>query len=125
MKLTQLLDFRFLLAKLHIDSLSTKLTVKAVREALQHLPKDLNQTYDETMKRIDSQKEDERDLACQVLMWVANSKRLLSVGELQEALAIESGSTTLDVDNLLDIDTILSVCAGLVIVDDIMLDVDE
>ncbi|KAJ6588882.1 ankyrin repeat-containing domain protein [Mycena capillaripes] len=64
------------------------------------------------------QQEDERELAQRALMWVVNAKRLLSVGELREALAIEPMGTTLDVDNLLDIHTILSVCAGLVIVDD-------
>ncbi|KAJ7017942.1 ankyrin repeat-containing domain protein [Mycena alexandri] len=109
----------FLLAKLHIDSLTAKLTIKAVREALQHLPQDLNHTYDEALGRIDSQNEDERKLARLVLMWVANAKRPLAVGELREALAIEPGSTFLDPDNLLDIDTILSVCAGLVIVDNL------
>lgn len=109
---------RFLLAKLHIDSLSTKNTVKAVRDALQQLPKDLNHTYDEAMERIDNQSEDDRGLAQQVLTWVSNVKRPLSVGELQEALAIEPEATTLDPDNLLDMETVVSVCAGLIIVDE-------
>ncbi|KAJ6556323.1 hypothetical protein B0H19DRAFT_863901, partial [Mycena capillaripes] len=113
--ITQNAEGMFLLAKLHIDLLAAKLTVRAVREGLKHLPKDLNRTYDEAMERIDNQKEDEKELAHLVLMWVANSKRPLSVGELQEALAIEPGSTSLDVENIPDIDTILSVCAGLVI----------
>ncbi|KAJ7710280.1 hypothetical protein B0H16DRAFT_640411 [Mycena metata] len=111
----------FLLAKLHINSLAAKLTIKAVRDALPHLPKDLDRMYDETMERIDGQREEERELACRVLLWVANSERNLTVAELPEALAIEPGSRTLSVDNLLDIDTILSVCGGLVMVDDILL----
>jgi hypothetical protein len=108
---------RFLLAKLHIEYLSTKNTVKAVREALQNLPKDLTLVYDEIMQRIDHQNDEDRQLAHSTLTWVANAKRLLSVNELREALAIETGDTSLDSDNLLDIDIILSVCAGLVIVD--------
>ncbi|KAJ7114782.1 hypothetical protein C8R44DRAFT_224838 [Mycena epipterygia] len=108
----------FLLAKLHIDSLTTKNTVKAVREALHQLPKDLNHTYDEAMERIDNQSEDDRQLAQQVLTWVSNVKRPLSVGELREALAIEPEATTLDPDNLLDMDTVVSVCAGLIMVDE-------
>ncbi|KAJ7117141.1 ankyrin repeat-containing domain protein [Mycena epipterygia] len=108
----------FLLAKLHIDSLTTKNTIKAVKEALHQLPKDLNHTYDEAMERIDHQGEDDKQLAHLTLTWVANAKRLLSVGELQEALAIEADATDLDPDNLLDISIILSVCAGLVIVDE-------
>ncbi|KAJ7117114.1 hypothetical protein C8R44DRAFT_626942, partial [Mycena epipterygia] len=109
--------FRFLLAKLHIDSLTTKNTIKAVKEALQQLPKDLRHTYDEAMERIDHQGEDDRQLAHLTLTWVANAKRPLSVGELQEALAIEPDAMDLDPENLLDISIILSVCAGLVIVD--------
>ncbi|KAJ7476772.1 hypothetical protein FB451DRAFT_1461160 [Mycena latifolia] len=83
----------FLLAKLHIESLATKNTIKAVREALQHLPKDLQHTYDEAMDRINYQTEEDRELGMLVLTWVANAKRPLSVAELQEALAIEPEST--------------------------------
>ncbi|KAJ7483657.1 hypothetical protein FB451DRAFT_1170245 [Mycena latifolia] len=108
----------FLLAKLHIESLATKNTIKAVREALQHLPKDLQHTYDEAMERINHQTEEDRQMGMLALTWVSNAKRPLSVAELQEALAIEPDSTFLDVDNLLDMDIILSACAGLMIVDD-------
>lgn len=109
-----------MLAKLHIESLATKNTVKAVRQALQHLPTDLNRTYDDAMDRINHQNEDDKHLARMVLIWVSKAKRPLSVAELREALAIEPDATALDADNLLDIDIILSVCAGLVIVDEAM-----
>jgi hypothetical protein len=109
---------RFLLAKLHTESLARKNTIKAIRQALQHLPKDLQETYDEAMQRIDHQSSEDRELALLALTWVANAKRPLSVSELREALAIELESTSLDVDNFLDIDIILSACVGLIIVDD-------
>ncbi|KAJ7483655.1 ankyrin repeat domain-containing protein [Mycena latifolia] len=108
----------FLLAKLHIESLATKNTIKAVREALQHLPKDLQHTYDDAMERIHYQTKEDRELGLLALTWVANAKRPLSAAELQEALAIEPESSFLDTDNLLDMDIILSACAGLMIVDD-------
>ncbi|KAJ6579088.1 hypothetical protein DFH09DRAFT_979758, partial [Mycena vulgaris] len=108
----------FLLAKLHIESLAAKNTIKAVREALQHLPKDLQHTYNETMERINHQSDEDRQLGLLVLTWVGNAKRLLSVSELQEALAIERDSTFLDPDNLLDMNIVLSVCAGLITVDE-------
>ncbi|KAJ7444032.1 ankyrin repeat-containing domain protein [Mycena latifolia] len=113
-------DGMFLLAKLHIESLATKMTIKAVREALRHLPKDLSHTYDEAMNRIKNQNEDDRHFALQALTWVAYAKRPLSVAELREALAIEPGTTTLDADNLMDMNIVLSVCAGLIIVDEAM-----
>jgi hypothetical protein len=86
--------------------------------ALAELPGDLQDTYENAMKRIEDQNEDWK-LAHSVLTWVANAKRLLTVSELQTALAIEPDTRELDRDNinLLDIETILSVCTGLVIVD--------
>ncbi|KAJ7444195.1 hypothetical protein FB451DRAFT_1568471 [Mycena latifolia] len=96
----------FLLAKLHIESLATKNTIKAVREALQHLPKDLQHTYDDVMEQINHQNEEDRQLGMLALTWVANAKRPLSVAELREALGIEPDSTFLDLDNLLDMDII-------------------
>ncbi|KAJ7453199.1 ankyrin repeat-containing domain protein [Mycena latifolia] len=107
----------FLLAKFHIDSLTTKHTVKAVREALNAMPSDLESTYDEVMDRITQQNDDDRTLARSALSWISNARRPLRVSELREALAIEPGATGLDPENMLDIDAVVSVCAGLVIVD--------
>ncbi|KAJ7117091.1 hypothetical protein C8R44DRAFT_983359 [Mycena epipterygia] len=117
-KISSSVDGMFLLVKLHIESLGTKSTVKAVREGLKNLPKDLDRTYENAMKRIEDQNEEDREIAHSVLTWVANAKRLLTVRELQEALAIEPGTKFLDDDNILDIEIILSVCAGLVIVEE-------
>ncbi|KAJ6521464.1 hypothetical protein DFH09DRAFT_997607 [Mycena vulgaris] len=111
-------DGMFLLAKLHIDSLTSKLTVKAVRAALAHMPSDLDSTYDEVVERINRQPEDEKTLAWRTLSWVTNAKRPLRPSELREALAVEPGTTQLDPDNRLDMDTILSVCAGLVVINE-------
>ncbi|KAJ6521490.1 hypothetical protein DFH09DRAFT_479143 [Mycena vulgaris] len=111
-------DGMFLLAKLHIDSLTTKHTVKAVRGALAHMPTDLNSTYDEVVERINRQTEDDKMLAWRTLSWVTNAKRPLRPSELQEALAVEPGTKELDPDNRLDMNTILSVCAGLVVINE-------
>ncbi|KAJ7266774.1 ankyrin repeat domain-containing protein [Mycena rebaudengoi] len=108
-------DGMFLLAKLHIDSLTTRNTIKAVREALKNLPIDLEHTYNEAMDRIEAQGQDDRNIAKRVLVWIANAKRPLSVAELLEAIAIEPGTKTLDRDGLLDPDIFFSVCAGLVV----------
>ncbi|KAJ7847783.1 hypothetical protein B0H13DRAFT_2405537 [Mycena leptocephala] len=111
-------DGMFLLAKLHIESLSKKSTIKRVREALKTLPTDLNDSYDSAMKRIEDQNQEERNIAHSALTWVVNAKRPLTVAELQVALAVEPGTQELDDDNILDIEIILAVCAGLVIVDE-------
>ncbi|KAJ7328855.1 ankyrin repeat-containing domain protein [Mycena albidolilacea] len=117
-KITANVDGMFLLAKLHIESLSSKTTIKTVREALKALPKNLNDSYNEAMNRIESQNEEDRNVAHSALTWVVNAKRPLTVAELQVALAIEPDDQHLNDDNLLDIEIILSLCAGLVILDE-------
>ncbi|KAJ6592423.1 ankyrin repeat-containing domain protein [Mycena capillaripes] len=110
-------DGMFLLAKLHIDSLSTKNTIWRVREALNALPEDLYGSYDIAMQRIDAQNKEDRKTARSTIIWVANAKRPLTIEELQIALAVEPDMQQVNDENLMDIDIILSVCAGLVIVD--------
>ncbi|KAJ7205719.1 ankyrin repeat-containing domain protein [Mycena pura] len=109
-------DGMFLLAKLHIHSLTTKHTVKALREALNNMPEDLDSTYDEVVARINQQSRDDKELAWLSLSWITHAKRPLLRSELMEALAVEPGSAELDPENLLDTDSILSVCAGLVVI---------
>ncbi|KAJ7456174.1 hypothetical protein FB451DRAFT_1512596 [Mycena latifolia] len=118
--LTKIIDTvagMFLLARLHIESLNKEATIKAVREALKHLPKGLNATYESAMKRIEDQGDKNKQIAYSTLTWVVNAKRPLTVSEIQTALAVEPDSRELDEDNVMDINIILSVCAGLVIVD--------
>ncbi|KAJ7445350.1 hypothetical protein B0H11DRAFT_431348 [Mycena galericulata] len=111
-------DGMFLLAKLHIDSLRKKNTIREVREALNALPKSLYGSYEIEIQRIDTQSNEDRKTAHSTITWVANAKRPLTVEELQVALAVKPGMKKLDEEeDLTDIDIILSVCAGLVIVD--------
>jgi len=70
------------------------------------------------MDRIEGQLEDQEELAKQVLSWITCGKRPLTTSELQHALAIEVGDSELDKDNLPQVEDILSVCAGLVTVDE-------
>ena len=85
-------DFaRFLLAHLHVESLARQLNKRSLRKALDSLPEGLDQTYDQTMKRISSQGTVHAHHAERVLAWISNVRRPLSVKELQHALAVESG----------------------------------
>ncbi|KAF7337813.1 Ankyrin repeat domain containing protein [Mycena venus] len=94
--ITSRCDGMFLLAKLHIESLATKQTVKAVRDALENMPADLNSMYDDVMERINRQSEDDRNLARRALSWISNAEAVLRTSELTEALAIEPGKLNLD-----------------------------
>ncbi|KAF7330364.1 Ankyrin repeat protein [Mycena venus] len=109
-------DGMFLAPKLHLNFLNEMKTVKSLRDALQQSPKGLKNLYDEAMERIENDENKEnRKLARLALIWVANTKRLLSAGELREALAIEPRAKFLNPENILDIADIIAVCAGLII----------
>ncbi|KAJ7578146.1 hypothetical protein C8J56DRAFT_1060264 [Mycena floridula] len=90
----------FLLAQLHVDSLASKHSRKALRASLQTLPKEINNSYDETMRRIKAQGE-----------------RLMR--ELQYALAISPEMTEMEEDAIVDVELLTAVCAGLVVVEEV------
>lgn len=118
---------RFLLARLHVESL-LDVTTKEVKSVLNKLskdskdPKELGQVYDEAyneaIKRIEAQLPRRRALAKSVLSWITYAQRLLTIVELSHALAVELGEEELDQDNIPNIEDVVSVCAGLVTVDE-------
>src|SRR5262249_14803719 len=74
--------------------------------------------YNGTMERIQGQVPPSRECAMKVLYWIVCARRPLTSLELQHALAVEVGESKLDKENLPQVEDIVSVCAGLVIVDD-------
>ena len=70
------------------------------------------------MDRINGQKPGLKNLAIEVLQWISCAMRPLSTVELQHALAVELGQPALDEENLPQIEDMVSVCAGLVTVDE-------
>jgi ankyrin repeat protein len=92
--------------------------MKDVLKNLPTGPKAYDYTYEEAMKRIAGHDADSEELAKQVLLWITCSKRPLSTSELQYALAVEVGKAELDEENLPQLEDMVSVCAGLVTVDE-------
>ncbi|UPL04021.1 hypothetical protein LCI18_014955 [Fusarium solani-melongenae] len=120
-KISEVVDGMFLLAKLHFESLTGKMTRKAIRRTLQSLPTGssaYDSAYEEAMNRIEDQNRDKRDMAKKTLLWITCAKERLTKSELQEALAVEIGERELDQDNLPDMEDVASVCAGLVAIDE-------
>ncbi|CAJ2510411.1 Uu.00g051140.m01.CDS01 [Anthostomella pinea] len=117
----QAVDGMFLLAQLYVESLTGKSSTKAVRNALSRLKRGsdvYHLAYSDAMERILGQVRDHSELAQLVLSWIACAKRPLTTVELQHALAVEIGEPELDQDNLPDTDDLVTVCCGLVTVDD-------
>lgn len=90
---------------------------RAIRNTLENLPKGLDDTYAEVMNRIAGQNIEDKELAEEVLLWISYAARPLSVLELQHALAVEEKDSKTDVDALPDEEIMISVCAGLVVID--------
>ena len=117
----------FLMAKLHVDALIklhvdalikwAKYSKMAVRRALHELPKELDITYDQAWHRINDQNADDARLAQRVLSWICLAYEPLSVLSLQQALAVQRGDPTFDTECLIEVALIISVCAGLVVLD--------
>ena len=70
------------------------------------------------MTRIFGQQRDFQESAVEVLSLILCARRPLTSRELQHALMIETGDKELDLDNSLDPETMLSVCAGLITIDE-------
>lgn len=108
---------RFLLARLQMDSLLSQTSARSIYRALERLPGELSETYDDAMSRTATQPREYAILAAQVLSWIFYAKRPLSVPELREALSIELGETRLDRSGCPEAELLLDVCCGLVSVD--------
>ncbi|KAH8729175.1 ankyrin repeat-containing domain protein [Ilyonectria robusta] len=98
-----------------------KLSVTTLRNALAALPTGssaYDEAYLDAMERIERQYPDHRVLAKDVLAWLTFAKRPLQVAELQAAVVVQETDSNLDEESLIDIEDMVSVCAGLVTVDE-------
>ncbi|RYP31088.1 hypothetical protein DL767_005932 [Monosporascus sp. MG133] len=117
-------------SQLYLDSLQDKTSPREMYDGLENLQKQaqpavtedqklevLAQAYEDAMERIEGQREGFRSLAKKVLSWIVYAKRPLTTLEVQHALAVRVGDQQLDMDNLREIEDMISVCAGLVTID--------
>lgn len=92
------------------------MTIREIKSALSSLPHDLHAIYEAMFKRVEEQNHSSRDLAFKALAWACCAERPLTTLELQHALAVETGKGSLDVENLVDIEELISVCGGFLVV---------
>ena len=78
----------------------------------------LAHAYKQTIQRINGQKPGLKNLALNILLWITCAKRPLTISELQHALATKVGKSELDQGDLPHIGDMVSVCSGLVAVDE-------
>ncbi|CAG9955901.1 unnamed protein product [Clonostachys rosea f. rosea IK726] len=111
----------FLLARFYIDSLADKTTRNEILRELKSLPKGpltYDEAYGKTIKRIRTQPPPRLRLASQVLTLLACAERPLTIKELGDALAVRLGHSLLDKGDIPRGFIIVTVCMGLVIVEE-------
>ncbi|KAL7802928.1 hypothetical protein V8C43DRAFT_312380 [Trichoderma afarasin] len=109
-------DGLFRNARFLLDSIVDSKTPESMMDTLEEQSR-RNDTLDAMMTRIRGQDADRRDLAMNTLLWMTFAFHPLKTKQLQHALAVEVGESSLDEANIPDTDYIASVCAGLVVID--------
>ncbi|PGH23008.1 hypothetical protein AJ80_02923 [Polytolypa hystricis UAMH7299] len=101
--------------KCQLDELGRLRTDAAIKAALRGLPRDLDETYERILRRIE---EPDIPLARQALLWLAHSSRPLNLIELAEGSVLQPDITKLDADDKLrDPEDILEILGSLVSLD--------
>ncbi|KAL8982253.1 MAG: hypothetical protein Q9205_003182 [Flavoplaca limonia] len=107
----------FLIADLHLRSLSSVTNITDLRGVLDKLPGKLNEYYEMAWARISNQEEHLRTIAHNTVAWLCSAKRQLQVTELCHALAVRGGDQSLCSDSMIEVSDILEVYHDLVIVE--------
>lgn len=111
------------MAVLLVEQISHERTISRLLARLHILPAKLEEAYSVSLKRIADQGESDRSLATRILQWVSYAKRPLGVEECLHALAVEHDNgnappADLDTRNLLQRQSLVDVCAGLIRIED-------
>ena len=100
-----------------MDSLVDLLNLGEIRDALEQLSQEIDPAYERVMVRIKQQDKRRKALATRILSWITYARRQLSVKELQHALAVIPGRSSVG-DHIYPECTLTAVCAGLVVIDE-------
>lgn len=103
---------------LQIQTILNKPRAGEMEEALDQLPRDIEDAFGETLQRIQNQPDGQNTLGMNTLMWLAHAKRPLLVAELSEAIAIRPGSTSLNSKFRPSQKRMVGCCLGLATVDE-------
>lgn len=105
---------RFLLAKLQLDHILSHRDPRKRQEAVETVPCNLLEAYQDIMGRINSCEKDDRDLALKIFSWLFHTQRSLRMSELREALAVREDDQDIQEDYLLDAQDIIDCCKSMV-----------
>ncbi|KAH6907907.1 hypothetical protein BKA70DRAFT_1562936 [Coprinopsis sp. MPI-PUGE-AT-0042] len=104
----------FLHASLQLDALRGCANVYAVEKTLEDFPRQIQDVYWQTWKRIEAQSPDMSVIAKNALVWVLCTMRSLKIKELRYAVATCPDTHKFDHCRLVDEATLMGLCGGLV-----------
>lgn len=108
---------RFLWVKFQLDDLCRAETDNTIKKVLQNLPRDLSETYDRLLARIDVA--EQREYVKRMFNWIICARRPLDVMELREAIAFTIEDDHFDTTKIPnDINRLARACGNLIVVDD-------
>tara|TARA_R110002003_G_scaffold189_1_gene14686 strand:- start:4089 stop:6695 length:2607 start_codon:yes stop_codon:yes gene_type:complete len=97
-KLSEKSDGMFQWVKCQLDVIRSLKSDKAIRGALERLPKSLNETYVRALRRLMQSHEDEEVVQAQRLFrWLVHSARPLGLNELVEVIAVDFDQEGFDI----------------------------
>ncbi|KAH6888313.1 hypothetical protein BKA70DRAFT_1572973 [Coprinopsis sp. MPI-PUGE-AT-0042] len=108
----------FLHASLQLDALRGCASVYAVEKTLEDFPRQIDEVYRQTWERIQHQAPDMFAVAKNALVWVLCATRSLTIEELRHAVATCPDTYKFDRRRLVDDDTLMGLCRGLVDVEE-------
>ena len=107
-------DFRFLIAKLHMNQLDSLHTVKEMKLAFSQPPASLEQTYERALSQLQSLPPVRQQLAFEALKWVAYGMRPFTAEELEQAVLLSIEGQAADLDDAVPVSKIVEdYCFGI------------
>ncbi|KAI9767041.1 MAG: hypothetical protein M1840_006000 [Geoglossum simile] len=107
----------FLWATFQIQDICDQGCDRDIRKAIGNLPKDLPETYERALTKIDSART--AQVVQKIFRWVAAAKRPLSLEELREAIAIQPGQPSLQSEALEnETSRLIPYCGNLIVFDE-------
>lgn len=92
---------RFIWASFQLDIICRPSNDKAIRQALQELPRGLEDTYLQLLEQIKKRNLESLDLAVRALTWIVASVNPMTLGQIVEAISIDPGDSSSDIEKMI------------------------
>ena len=112
--------YRFLWVAFQIDYICSQKTDEAISMALEDLPKDLPESFDHILRKLERSSAGDPRFCKAVLDLVAAAQRPLTLEEFCEAVSVEPGETSWDAGKLVNdmLRSLSGCCGSLVTIDE-------